>query len=106
MANELTREMKWFLTTLQNEFGVTPLPKDVLLEAVELGINEVEDFYIPRELFKQLPTTFLYEIMMYSDKSGNEYVAGIAFYPKSPEWCLQVITKNNELMVRIPIALP
>jgi len=37
--------------------------------------------------------------MVADDEKGNEWVGGIAFHPNS-EWCLQVITKNGNLVYR------
>lgn len=98
---KLTREVEWFLTTLQNEFGVSVNAEDVAVEATELGVEEVGDIFVPSEVIDPLPETLLYELMIADDEAGIEWVGAIAFYPEgSPEWCLQVITKNGQLVYR------
>jgi len=98
--NELTREMEWFLTTLKKEFRVIIEADVVAVEATELGIDEVDDFYIPSEVIAKLPETLLYEIMVTDDKEENEWIGAITFHPDSPEWSLQIITKNGQLVYR------
>jgi len=97
---ELTREMKWFLDTLKVRFNVELTAKEISVEATELGMSEVESFFVPGELFEVAPETLVYEIMVVEDDTENEWVGGIAFYPHRPNWCLQVIMKNGELVVR------
>lgn len=104
--NQLTREMEWFLDTLRKEFGIELTAESIALEGIELGLDEVEDFFVPVELFEELPETLLYEIMVADDEEENEWVGGIAFYPNLPDWCLQVITKNDELVFRNVLSLP
>ena len=103
--DELMREMEWFLDTLLKEFGVIAEAEAVAAEATELGIEEVEDFFVPREVIGDLPETFLYELMIVDDEKGTEWIGAIAFHPNSPEWCLQVITKNGEIVYRNPLPL-
>ena len=96
----LTREMEWFLDTLKVRFNVELSPKDFSVETTELGLSEVESFFVPIELFEVVPETLLYEIMVADDANENEWVGAVAFYPNLPDWCLQVITKNGELILR------
>ncbi|MEK4712051.1 hypothetical protein [Sporosarcina sp. FSL K6-5500] len=97
---ELTREMEWFLTTLQQRFGLVVTADVIAIEAVELGIEEVEHFYIPDRLLDDLPPTLLCEIMVTDDDENNEWVGGIVFHEDSPEWHLQIVTKNGQLIYR------
>ncbi|MFJ8065492.1 hypothetical protein ACIQYS_12745 [Psychrobacillus sp. NPDC096426] len=106
MENRLSREMEWFVGTLLNEFGVEVEVSDIGIEATELGMDEVEDFFVPMELFGELPETLVYEIMIVDDEKNNVWVGAISFYPDSPEWCLQVVTKNGELVFRNVLPLP
>lgn len=105
MAQYLTKELDWFLCALDEKFNVDRLVDDVAVEATELGIDEVEAYFIPREVLTDLPLTLLYEIMVADDDVGNEWVGAVAFYPESPEWCLQVITKNGQLVYRKTLPL-
>lgn len=98
--DELTREMEWFLVMLQKEFGVHVESEEVAVEATELGLSEVESFFVPSEVIYSLPETLLYELMIADDESGNEWIGAIGFHVDSPEWCLQVITKNGQLAYR------
>jgi hypothetical protein len=100
MENQHSRELEWFVCTLQKEFGLEVEASDIGIEATELGMDEVEDFFIPMELFDEIPETIVYEIMIVDDELDNVWVGAIAFYPNSPEWCLQVITKNGEVVLR------
>lgn len=100
MAKELSRELHWFMQTLKNDFGVEVIVDEIGVEAVELGLEEVEDFFVPIEIFDDLPETLLYELMIVDDELANVWVGAIAFSPNSPDWCLQVITKNDELVFR------
>lgn len=103
--DELTREMEWFLATLQKEFGVIIDAEEVAVEATELGLEEVGNIFIPSEVIANLPETLLYEIMVTDDKDENEWVGAIGFHVNSPRWCLQVITKNGEMVYRKPLPL-
>lgn len=105
MGKEISRELHWFLETIQENFGVIADPSKVAIEAVELGLDEVEDFFVPQEVLHELPESLLYEIMVYEDEQNDEYVAGIAFHRNSPEWCLQAITKNDEIVYRKTLPL-
>jgi len=100
MQNKRTREFQWFIDTLQSEFSTEVKVNDIGVEATELGIDEVEGFFVPSELFDVLPETLVYEIMIVDDEKNNVWVGAIAFYPNSPEWCLQAITKNGEMVHR------
>lgn len=98
--DELTREMEWFMDTLKVRFNVEVSAEEISVEATELGLSEVESFFVPRELFEVFPETLLYEIMIADDETENEWVGAVAFYPNFPNWCLQVVTKNGELILR------
>jgi len=101
MGNLDAKEIEWFINTLQSQFGINVDPESIGYEAVELGLDEVEDFFVPSELFEEVPTSLLYETMVYDDRLDNLWVGAIAlFHPDSPEWCLQVITKNGEMVLR------
>lgn len=106
MENNLSKEIYWFLDTLKNDFGLEVEANDIGIEATELGIDEVEDFFVPTEVLSQLPTSLLYEIMIVDDAEENVWVGAIAFHPNSVEWCLQVITKNDEVVLRNALSLP
>ncbi len=103
MTNTLSREMEWFLRSLEVNFHVKARSEDVAVEAVELGKEEVDCFYLPAEALAELPETLQYEMMIVDDEDRNEWLGAIAFYPHSPEWCLQVITKNGQLVYRKPL---
>lgn len=100
MRRKISKEVKWFLTTLQTSFGVRVEAEDVAVEATELGMEEVDDFFVPSELINPLPETLLYEIMIVDDEEGIEWVGAIGFHEDAPEWCLQVITKNGVAVYR------
>lgn len=101
-----SKEIHWFLETLRTNFQVTIDEKDIGYEATLLSIDEVDKSYVPSELFTDVPDSFLYEIMIADDDDANEWIGAIAFYPDTPDWCLQIILKNGELQVRklLPIA--
>lgn len=103
MGNKPTKEIEWLLDTLWKEFDVEVAAEDIAVEAAELGLEEVEDFFVPIEVIDNLPETLLYELMIVDVGKGTEWVGAIAFYPNSPEWCLQVITKNGETVYRNPL---
>lgn len=99
MENNQSRELQWFVNTLQNEFSIKVDINDIGVEAAELGVDEVEDFFVPSELFDELPYTLIYEIMIVDDEE-NVWVGAVAFYPDSRDWCLQVVTKNGNMVLR------
>jgi len=103
--DELTREMEWFLTTLRKEFSVIVEAEEVAVEATELGLEEVGDLFVPSEVISNLPETLLYELMIVDDEKKIEWVGAIGFHPDSPEWCLQIVTKNGETVYRNPLPL-
>jgi len=96
----ISREVHWFIHTLRKDYGVKVTAQEVGEEGLELGMDEVDAVFIPQELFEVTPTTLLYELMVVEDKEGNLWSGTIGFYPNSPEWCLQVITKNDEVQLR------
>ena len=95
-----SREIYWFIQTLKDTVQLEVDSKDIAVESTELGLDEVEDFFVPSELFEIAPETLLYEIMIVDDEHNNEWIGVIAFHPTLPEWCLQVITKNGEMVLR------
>lgn len=105
MEGKLSRELRWFVSTLAREFGVFVSTREVAVEAVKLGIEEVDEWYLPLEVIKNPVETFLYELMIVDDATLNEWVGAITFYPDSPEWCLQIITKNGQLLYRKPLPM-
>lgn len=98
--SEISREVHWFMETLEREFHLKVAVEEIGLEATELSTEEVEDFYVPRELFKEIPATFLYEVMIVDDDQGNEWIGAVTYYPNTPNWCLQIVMKNGELLTR------
>lgn len=98
--SEISKELQWFMETLEKEFHIKAAAEDIGLEATEFSTDEVADFFVPTELFEEVPTTFLYEVMVVDDEEGNEWVGAIAFYPDTPNWCLQVIMRNDEIIFR------
>lgn len=100
MKNKVTKEIEWLIDILRKWFDVEVAAEDITVEATELGLEEVEDFFVPSEVIDDLPETLLYELMIVDDGKGTEWVGAIALYPNSPEWCLQVITKNGEIVYR------
>ncbi|MGE6415791.1 hypothetical protein ACQKDD_16625 [Planococcus kocurii] len=97
---EKSKELEWFLETLEKNFQVKVGLEDVGVEATMLSVDEVDKSYVPFELFTDVPETFLYEIMVVDDHKTNEWIGAVAFYPNSPEWCLQLILKNRKLEIR------
>ena len=82
---ELTKEMKWFLDTLKVLFNVDLSVNDVSVEATELGVSEVESYFVPSELFEVVLETLLYEIMIAEDETETEWIGAVAFYPHRPD---------------------
>ncbi|NEU30586.1 hypothetical protein GN156_07280 [bacterium LRH843] len=105
MGVEISRELHWFLETMQEKFGIIVDAAAIGIEAIELGLDEVEDFFVPEEVLEELPETLLYEIIIYDGDLYNDWVGGIAFHPNRPEWCLQVITLNDEVVFRKTLPL-
>jgi hypothetical protein len=100
MGNLDSKEIEWFGNTLQDKFGVIFNPNEISYEAVELGLDEVDDFYVPTELFGEVPVSLLYETMLFDDEQENLWVGAVAFYPNTSNWCIQVITKNGDVVLR------
>lgn len=98
--SEISKELHWFMKTLEKKFKVKVDLEEIGLEATELGTEEVENFYVPSELFTEVPDTFLYEIMIVDDEQANEWIGAVAYYPNTPNWCLQIVMKNGELLAR------
>ena len=96
----ISREVQWFIDTLRKDYGIRVSSQEVGYEGLELGMDEVDEMFVPYELFEVPPSTLLYELMVVEDSEGNVWSGTIAFYPQSPEWCLQVITKNEQLLLR------
>lgn len=98
---ELSVEMEWFVVTLQNEFDVVVNVADVSVEAVELGLDEVEEVFVPQEIMGELSETLLYEIMVVEDTDGNT----VGFHVDSPHWLIRIITKNGQTAYRKVLSL-
>lgn len=98
--DKISKEINWFIQVLKDTFNFEVFVEDISVEATELGLDEVEDFFVPSEQFEIAPETLLYEIMMVDDEQNNEWIGAIAFYPNLPDWCLQVITRNREVVLR------
>ncbi|PIC83065.1 hypothetical protein [Sporosarcina sp. P1] len=101
----ISREVQWFVDTLRKDYGIRVTAQEVGYEGLELGMDEVDEVFIPKELFEVIPTTMLYELMILDESKGNVWSGTIGFYPNSPEWCLQVIMKNDELQLRKLLSL-
>ncbi|MGN7408113.1 hypothetical protein [Sporosarcina sp. SAFN-010] len=99
-AKLISSEVNWFVHTLRKDYGVKVTAQDVSTEGLELGMDEVDAAFIPQELFEIIPSTLLYELMIVEDSEENVWCGTVGFYPDSPEWCLQVITKNDEVQLR------
>lgn len=106
MAAKPSRELLWFFDAMQEQYGIWMDATMISTEAVELGMDEVDECFIPKEVFDRLPETLLYELMIYDDEIHNCWVAGVAFYPDSSEWCLQIIVKNDEIVYREVLPKP
>lgn len=102
---ELSVEMEWFVGALQNEFDVLVNVADVSVEAVELGLDEVEEVFVPQEIMGELSKTLLYEIMVVDDADGNTWVGAVGFHVDSAHWCIRAITKNGHMMNRKVLSL-
>lgn len=96
----ISKEVQWFIHTLRKDYGVKVTAQDVSTEGLELGMDEVDSAFIPHELFEIIPSTLLYELMIVDDSEENVWCGTVGFYPNSPDWCLQVITKNDEVQLR------
>lgn len=103
LSGNLSKELHWYLDTLRIEFDVEVAVDDIAIEAVELGTDEVEDFFVPVEVLEAVPDLLLYEIMLADDAEGNVWVGAVAFYPDSPDWCLEIVTKNGDMVWRKPL---
>ena len=43
----LDHKLRWFVNTLQNEFSIRVEVNEIGVEATELGMDDVEDFFVP-----------------------------------------------------------
>ena len=100
-----TKEMEWFVSTLKEQFALSVQSSDIGYEAMELGIDEVAPSFVPTELFEENPASLIYETMIVEDPQENLWVGAVSYYPHSSEWCLQVITKNDEVVLRKVLSL-
>jgi len=48
---ELSREVEWFVEMMREQFDLVVSVEEVAVEAVELGMDEVENFYVPTEVY-------------------------------------------------------
>lgn len=84
MQNKRTRELKWFIDTLQSEFSTEVKVNEIGVEATELGLDEVEDFFVPSELFDALPEILVYEITIVDDEQNNVWLVQLPFFQIVP----------------------
>ncbi|PIC90881.1 hypothetical protein CSV71_02145 [Sporosarcina sp. P21c] len=53
----ISREVQWFVDTLRKDYGIRVTAREVGYEGLKLGKDEVDEVFIPTELFEIIPTT-------------------------------------------------
>ena len=47
-----------------------------------------------------MPEALIFETMLVYDEEGTEWLGVVALHPETNEWCLQVILKEGEPVLR------
>ena len=93
-------KLLWFKKVLENEFEVMVDEKQISYEGNELYLDEIDESLIPKEFSMGLPPSLLFETMVFDDEEETEWIGVIAMHPETKEWCLQVILKDGEPVLR------
>ena len=93
-------KLLWFKQVLENEFDVKVDEKQISYEGNELYLDEIDESLIPKEFSMGLAPSLLFETMVFDDEEGTEWIGVIALHPETNEWCLQVILKDGEPVLR------
>lgn len=101
----ISKEMEWFLHTLRKDYGVRITAQEVGTEGVMLGTDEVDAAFVPHEVFAIMPSNLLYELLVTEDQQRSIWCGAVVFYPDSSDWCLQILTKNDEVVLRRPLTI-
>jgi hypothetical protein len=94
------KELDWFVKTLEYEFQVEAERGQIGYEGNELYLDEIDESLIPPNMLDNLPKSLLFETMVFDSEEGTEWIGVIALHPETREWCLQVILKNGEPVLR------
>lgn len=97
---KVTPEVEWFMEMLRHQFHLHPTQTDIETEGYELGLDEVGEEFVPKEVVDDLPDTLLYEVMHFNDNEFNHWIGAIAYFPDHLEWCLKIITMNDKVQYR------
>jgi hypothetical protein len=93
-------EVNWFVGILKDKFHVQVTHDQVGYEGTELYVDEIDESLIPKELLETMPEALLFETMLVCDEEGTEWLGVVALHPETNEWCLQVILKEGEPVMR------
>lgn len=94
------KELDWFVQTLEGEFQVEVDRNQISYEGNELYLDEIDESLVPNEMLIGLPKSLLFETMLFEDQQGTEWIGIIAMHPEDNYWCLQVILKDGNLVLR------
>jgi hypothetical protein len=99
-------ELEWFVSVLDDKFQVKVNQNQIGYEGTELYLEEIDQSLIPSELSINLPEALLFETMLFEDEEGTEWLGVIALHPETNDWCLQVIMKDGEVVLRQLLTKP
>lgn len=93
-------EVNWFVGILKDKFHVQVNHDQVSYEGTELYVDEIDELLVPKELMENMPEALIFETMLVYDEEGTEWLGVVALHPETNEWCLQVILKEGEPVLR------
>ncbi|MCM3478953.1 hypothetical protein [Caldibacillus thermoamylovorans] len=85
-----------FTNQMKIQFNLMVNVDEVSYEGISLFHDEIDESFIPREHLQRLQNPLLIETIVYTDKSNNEWIAGIVV--DENKWLNEymVIIKNNK----------
>lgn len=94
--NEKAFEMLAWYTKVLNDRGVSFEMDELTIEAVELGIEEVDLNFLSEEEFKRLPDSLLFETYCFENEDGSYYFGYAILHPETKMDWIGVIRKDDE----------
>ncbi|PJW13933.1 MULTISPECIES: hypothetical protein [unclassified Geobacillus] len=86
----------WFVEKMKSEFHMEVPRDEVSYEAYEFYHDEIDNLLVPAAHLEKLPNPMLLEALMYVDKEGYEWIAGVVIDEETRKMLYEVWIKDGE----------